>query len=328
MIDDKMKRLETFIQMKDRFAEEKERIEEEIGSFTGEEKEMLRDWKDRLEICLSHLPNAEVFEVEPDLAELFLETDNEVRKENLPFPVTFIDTKFEGIKGVLLIQTGESYSINALKSLDDKDITASRKCSHCYKWNSSPINKESDFNWKESHNKNAHSVILGWTGKETYAGGKLMDDYREWHALRKERKKTLELFATNFLDFINSPDVEWEKSDEPPEPIKEKGYSPCPVCDKRFANPRAVDNHMKREHPDRRFPESRTAKLKGRTKKYVREYGESGIERKKIRKHWVRGHWRHLKSDFYTNKQGETIWVPPHTRGEGVLARKKYRLES
>lgn len=49
------------------------------------------------------------------------------------------------------------------------------------------------------------------------------------------------------------------------------------------------------------------------------------------KQHMVRGHFRTLESDYYTEeKQGESVWVPPHVRGsddEGVV-KKDYSVKT
>jgi len=43
-------------------------------------------------------------------------------------------------------------------------------------------------------------------------------------------------------------------------------------------------------------------------------------------KFMVRGHWRHLKSDKF-NKKGDSIWIKPYFKGEGIYIAKKYELK-
>lgn len=46
--------------------------------------------------------------------------------------------------------------------------------------------------------------------------------------------------------------------------------------------------------------------------------------------HMVRGHFRELTSDYYTEKQGESVWVPPHVRGSGEegIVKKDYSVKT
>lgn len=49
------------------------------------------------------------------------------------------------------------------------------------------------------------------------------------------------------------------------------------------------------------------------------------------RQHFVRGHFRHLDSDYFTEeKKGTSVWIPPHVRGsdeEGIV-KKDYSVET
>lgn len=42
---------------------------------------------------------------------------------------------------------------------------------------------------------------------------------------------------------------------------------------------------------------------------------------------WVRGHYRHLKSERFKNKQGQMIWIPPYIKGNGELLDKVYEMK-
>jgi hypothetical protein len=46
------------------------------------------------------------------------------------------------------------------------------------------------------------------------------------------------------------------------------------------------------------------------------------------RRHWVRGHWRHLDSEWYKAKKGQLTWVRPHLAGElGDMRDKEYMVK-
>lgn len=112
-------------------------------------------------------------------------------------------------------------------------------------------------------------------------------------------KKVMVLWC-NLIDFITMPDVEYKIQRR--NPVRE----------------------MKRAREGKPpLPTSLIVRVKGNTKRYLSQY--TGMGGKK-RAHEVRGHYRHLHSDWYKNKQGDVIWVPPHIRGEGVPIKKDYQI--
>lgn len=111
----------------------------------------------------------------------------------------------------------------------------------------------------------------------------------------EESKKSLisiSELACKIIGFVNSDNVE----------LKSKGAGP-----KR--------NEIRKRTGKKELPPPYyTCKVKVPERKYSNEKtrGE-GYECSYRFK--VRGHFRFLKSDYFTNKQGELIWIPPHIRG-------------
>lgn len=72
------------------------------------------------------------------------------------------------------------------------------------------------------------------------------------------------------------------------------------------------------------LPDSTRIIIKGAIKRYVTNNPLLFQERPHIvpRAHWVMGHLRHLRSGYYANKQGETIWIDAFRRGRGDLIKQ------
>lgn len=345
----------------------------------------------------SLLDEAHIFEISEPLSELLLDTENEVRKVSLPYPVTFIDTKFSLEKHgpnpegkyprksdrwsdepVTERQKGFLDSRNINYDSNTTKGEARRKLEQAYNHSTRQWGDRAESMWWKEYNPSEfqlfppvldHEVtemeyggFLLWEtdrtlipeinpeivrdefkdGKQIHVFYNTSDDlYRlnlhgEWERFPNgprvdkgdiEEGEAIRTFVMNFLDFLNSPEVEFVEREPRPEPREKKGFMECPGCGKKLANKRAVKKHLK--GCEKGLPDSRVCKLTGRTKEYVERFEKTGKKlRRKVRKHWVRGHWRRLRSDFYTEeKRGTKTWVPPHTRGEGVTVPKSYRLE-
>ena len=72
------------------------------------------------------------------------------------------------------------------------------------------------------------------------------------------------------------------------------------------------------------LPERRVIRLTGEVKRYVNSIASG--EGKGRRHHRVRRHYRILKADRYTKKQGEVIWVKSHERGWGDNSDQEYEV--
>lgn len=128
----------------------------------------------------------------------------------------------------------------------------------------------------------------------------------------KREREFIERMVVNFIDFLNTPDVQVvtiEKSDKARARKEKKHGIPEPAKLSRIL-------------------------IKGELKRYVDSIGE--IRGPIGHAFEVRGHFSHLRAERWTidpeNKCQcgcrRLAWVPPHTRGKGVLVRKEYALEA
>jgi hypothetical protein len=114
----------------------------------------------------------------------------------------------------------------------------------------------------------------------------------------------------NFLDILNDPDV-------------------------RIIEVKKSEASKKRRERDHAVVAPSTLHrivLTGELKKYVQEMHDKKIkmqhERSWSHKWWVRGHFRTFRSERYVAARGKRIWILPHIKGEGVLIRKQYKVET
>ena len=121
----------------------------------------------------------------------------------------------------------------------------------------------------------------------------------------KHRPKTaiaLQKFIYNFVLFLNQPEVKIIES-----------------------VPRTREQQEKRIREGKiPLPASKIVTVTGVLKKYLDSL-VSGGHFSYSHKFWVRGHWRHLRSERYGRKVGTMLWILPYVKGQGVLIEKTYK---
>lgn len=92
--------------------------------------------------------------------------------------------------------------------------------------------------------------------KDVFRGVDLMNEYlgTDLHLFRSPPKELGGVLEKVDGEVVIDVDVDYmdEFQDDcfTPEIFESKSYSLCPLCNKRFANKRAVEKHMSQEHPD------------------------------------------------------------------------------
>lgn len=66
--------------------------------------------------------------------------------------------------------------------------------------------------------------------------------------------------------------------------------------------------------------------ITGKLKIYLDNYEKESLRSPFSYRFWVRGHFRHLWSDKWKNKKGQTTWILPYVKGKGILINKSYEL--
>jgi hypothetical protein len=110
-------------------------------------------------------------------------------------------------------------------------------------------------------------------------------------------------FIFGFLNFLNNPEVSFTEHKqilEKNEKRVNRGKCPLPI--------------------------KMSIVIDGKLKHYLNNYERESTRNPFSFRFWVRGHFRHLFSDKWKNKKGQTIWVLPYLKGQGILINKNYEL--
>lgn len=119
---------------------------------------------------------------------------------------------------------------------------------------------------------------------------------------RKADEKILSL-TYNFINFLNNPEVSFiEHSINPIRNFKRANKGKLPL------------------------PNKVIIKINGKLKIYLENYERESKNNPFSFRFWVRGHFRHLNSEQWKNKKGETIWIVPYIKGKGILVNKTYEV--
>lgn len=136
---------------------------------------------------------------------------------------------------------------------------------------------------------------------------------------------TLELFACNFLDFINNPEV------------------------KIINHPESAARNKKRKMRGKNLiPEYNDIRITGELKKYIGKTKNKGLSQKRVfdHKYWVSGHFRRfwdkekhknmyrkhqekqLSPKYYYDDVNDVLmtWIIPYVKGKGMLVSKPHLL--
>lgn len=66
-------------------------------------------------------------------------------------------------------------------------------------------------------------------------------------------------------------------------------------------------------------------RITGKLKEYFDSI-QGGLQKHFGFRFWVRGHWRHFKSQKYKLKLGQKEWIKPFIKGKGILIKKEYDI--
>jgi len=118
-------------------------------------------------------------------------------------------------------------------------------------------------------------------------------------------RKFIHLFVLNFLNFLHDPRIKLltvERDEKHAMKRLQKGKFP--------------------------IPERKIIKLTGELKIYVEKLAKDKETWEYSHSWWVRGHFRTLRNpDYWKEKAGTRIFIPPYIKGKGVLVEKTYLVE-
>lgn len=130
-----------------------------------------------------------------------------------------------------------------------------------------------------------------------------MDWVKPFKARRKEHRFILDFFR-NMLHLINDPQIKTVKIDRDEERNRKR--------DKKGKLP---------------IPERNIIKITGVLKEYIDKLASDSKLWHYGYSFWVRGHFKHWRSDRYKKMRGKRTWIPPFIKGKGILIKKDYNVE-
>jgi len=255
---------------------------------------------------------AHLFEIEPNLAFLLENTNNQVRPDvRLPFPVCFFDVRLGGgdkqYFGLLMYEAyvnpektmGGMRALNVPLSPEEaarfEASGRERKIfiQTVFKKGSSPARMELKINLHDAYKQYPHIVM----GED--------DDPAEF----EDESDFVRRVSMNILDFIHDPEVKQVLTQR-----SEKNL-------KRHADKHRVNRGN--------MPTLYTRILiTGELKRYVQTARLGNQPGRYSHKFYVRGHFRRLTSERFKEARGKVLWIPPYVKGEGMLVRKSYGVEA
>lgn len=237
---------------------------------------------------------SKIFEISNDLKKLLILTktprDNEEVK--LPFPVMFLDVDFtkEELEELnIKIDANKIIGILAQRGvmLDNGGNVVGSDLNICML--SIQANEEV---WFDTFNKNVNIEDKELEGSKVKV---LENDTTD-----KKARDFVHKFFLNFINFVNSPDVSYVEQKRSEKNIQRK-----------------------RKEGKVAIPSSFKIYLSGQVREYIDKITSGGNFHFNYR-FWVRGHFRNLNSQRYSEKK--RIWIMPYIKGDGVLINKSYKL--
>jgi hypothetical protein len=244
------------------------------------------------------IAKAKVFAVEPETTMLLTLTKNKIVFKRLPFANIFIDAKInfgrETVFGIQLsackykedvsferVDDGEEYdNIHFFYFLNDTEHPDSVYFEHGMVYSSENLEKRIDIDLK----KRAVEQEISF------------DEM-------KKNSENVKIFIMNFLDFLNTPDVEVV-----------------------VRNPNPERNDKRARAGKFPMPERRFVIVKGKIKDYITHL-TTGNHWKISFSFWIRGHFRTYRDKRYKLAKDLSQWIFPYVKGRGVLREKNYLVE-
>jgi len=269
---------------------------------------------------LNSIQKCKIFEITDDTKKLLTLTKtpkiNDMFK--LPFPYTFIDAGFTNKEMKQLgidIGYGEIVGIMITegKLLYDKKLSPKNVDGDPLLDTSTVFNGEDTVKVGTAMRITILSITNGKVWFDVFNEDfNIYDKYKDYNfkinrvkTANKNARKFVHLFILNFLNFINNPEIE--------------------IVSKKPDEKRNERRQKKGKAP---IPERRVIKLKGKLKRYADELKKNRKTWTYNYRFWVRGHFRTLKDkERYGDNVGKRIWIPPFTKGKGVLVDKRYVVD-
>jgi len=241
--------------------------------------------------------DTKIFEINEQLTNLLLNTNNKFYYRNSPCHRYFIDTSISDNKGntVYGIILADMHIAYQLKDNPNFNIDFSEEDKDYKKIFVLFLVKNDKFN--------DYSVILREINEKGLEDVNKDDEIRNHPAHDMPVINKAILLVCNFLDFLNNPDVEYKLVER-----TKKG------------------NLRRIKEGKQPLPSAHLINIKGKLKIYLDKLN-SGIKNHYNCQFMVRGHFRVLRSERrYGSKIGMKIWIPPYYKGQGIIVNNNYKL--
>jgi len=264
-----------------------------------------------------------LFNISKEITNSLLLTNNEVKLRKMPFKNIFLETNIKiGNMEIYGVHLSE-YCVNLDKKkfIEDK-LKKSLKDIECdeermiKKWDiiceldkdHTLFSNDSNYDHKmiswqlvgNDYNDDTVFLLSGAIGKDNRL--KIFEKITNFKIEDiEEIKPNISLFICNFLDFLNDPDVNLIKVER----------------DENKNNKRVKRGKLS-------IFTSFYIRLKGELKIYFDKLQSDLAENKFNHRFWVRGHYKHWRSDKFKNVKGKKTWVKPYIKGQGILIDKQY----
>lgn len=260
--------------------------------FEGYQDDKAKRFRDNIRLGIE---KSKIFEVPDDIKKLLCLTDTPNKNEevHLPFPVVFIDvhfTKEELAELGIDIEAPEMIGIMFREGIliSHKEEVVGKDLNITML--SGQTNGET---WFDNFNKN-------WNINKEFKDHKC--EILENPTTDKKAREFIHKFTLNFLNFLNNPEVEYVEH-----------IRSAKNRERRAKNGKAI------------IPSTFTIRVTGKLREYIDE-AVAGEHWNYNYRFWVRGHFRDLVSERYTQKK--RIWILPFIKGKGVLVEKSYTLKN
>jgi len=259
------------------------------------------------------LPKCKIFEIDNSIKKMLMLTDppNKNDELKLPFEHIFIDVSFTkeeldncGIDVDAKAEFGIMLTKGTMVTDNEKQEVVR---------DSSFQKLEKTFNGKTIVGYALRCTILSENGNnyffDTFTKNiNLFEEYQKFKytivtnpTTDPKLREFIHKFSVNFLNFLHNPEVvlvEHKENEKNRERRIKQGKLPLPT---RYS-----------------------VNVTGVLKKYTDEIIGNANFHYGYR-FWIRGHFRHLTSDFY--KEKKVIFIPPFLKGSGILVDKMYKVE-
>lgn len=246
------------------------------------------------------LLDSHLFQMDEEITEALLQTENETRKVPLPFKACFLEAEIES----------QGWTYHGVLIYENKRVEDGEKTIMFRTIGTQPVEGDDERVWWTTLRGDlvdALELTREYGQHWFYEEGEV---FEEGEFEEDERLRAIILnFVMNWYDLIN----------EPKNRVFVRGIAESDSGRRRRREKYGVK-------PPRKLSQV-VIKAGTDLKEYIYDEQSWRKESRDVQKHWVRGHWRHLRSKYYGEKRGQRIWIPPHTRGKGVLVKKPYEVE-